>query len=315
MRGTLLRATYYTALLEENPPDWLARLIDWLAYNGYHPAAFFCALLNQQPMGFWSPAVLVGDAKRHGVTLLAVDVQRSNHVCTLDGGALRIGLHYVSGLGAQGAERIEAARQAGPFTDLADFCQRTRLPKRLVERLILGGACDGWGERRKLLWRLGTLTYRADELPIPDPSAEAISLPPLSDFESHLWERETLGLATGEHLLTHYRAALDGAGILGSATLERVPSGRTVRVAGLKVMHQAPPTAKGVHFLTLEDEDGLLNIVVRPEVYKRYRVIVRQHSLLIIAGTVQRRGAVCNVVATHLQGIHSARRDGSGRAR
>ncbi|MCX7789910.1 MAG: DNA polymerase III subunit alpha [Chloroflexaceae bacterium] len=178
----------------------------WL--KRYAPAPFFVALLNHQPMGFWSPAVLVGDAKRHGVRFHNVDVNRSVERCVIEAdGAIRIGLRFVNGLGEQGIARLEAARAAGgPFSDLRDLCRRARLPRAAVERLILAGALDAFGvPRRDLLWEVGTLRYQADELDLVPP------LPPLNLASLTHWEMQrqseaVLGLTVGDHAFVALRA-------------------------------------------------------------------------------------------------------------
>lgn len=266
----------------------------WL--KRYHPAAFLVGLFNNQPMGFWSPAVLVGDAKRHGVKVLPVDIRRSAEKCSLEVGGVRLGFNTVAGFGEVAIDRLLTARQSGPFQDLTDLCRRTRLPRRLIERLILAGALDGWGvPRRKLLWALGQLRYQAEELALTWPDEE-VSLPPLPPAEAQLWEQEMLGLSTGEHVLTHYYTWLVERGILGSTALKAQPDGRRVRVAGLVVVHQAPPTAKGFHFITLEDEAGLMDLVLRPSIYARYRQVLRNELLLLAAGTVQQQAGVTNLL-------------------
>ena len=123
----------------------------WL--KRYHPAAFYAALLNHQPMGFWSPAVLVGDARRHGVCVLPVDIYRSQAGCVVEDGGVRLGLRTVRGLGEASIARLEAAREAGAFTGLPDFCRRTRLVRRVVENLVLAGAVDGWGGANRKRWQ------------------------------------------------------------------------------------------------------------------------------------------------------------------
>ena len=267
----------------------------WL--KRYYPAALLCALLNCQPMGFWSPAVLVGDARRRGVPVLPLDIDRSQGRSSLEGAAVRLGFRLVDGLGDAGVSRLLAARAETPFRDLADLCRRTRLPRRLVEQLIMAGALDGWPRaRRQLLWELGQLQYQAEELPLVWPEPE-IDLPPLSAFEAQAWERQALGLSTGAHLLAAYRSQLTAAGMLGSEALARQTDGAMVRVAGLVVVHQAPPTAKGFHFLTMEDEAGLLDVVIRPRIYRQFRQILRHASLLVVSGPVQREGEVINVLA------------------
>lgn len=281
-----------------------AVLVYWSAWlKHYHPAAFYTALLNNQPMGFWSPAVLVNDARRHRVRVLPVDVNQSGIRCEVAAGGLRIGLSYVSGLGVTGSERIVIARQERGFAGLADFCRRTRLPRRLVEHLIRAGAMDRWKRpRRQLLWELGTLHYHEEELEL-EFSTDEVLLPPLSAVEALAWEREMLGLSVGDHILALYRPWLASQGILESRELERSPIGRSIRVAGQAVVHQAPPTAKGVHFLTLEDEAGLINVIVQPEVYVRYRALLRQVPLLLVEGTVQRRDGVVNLLAVQVAAL------------
>jgi len=265
----------------------------------YHPAALLVGLLNNQPMGFWPPAVLVRDARRHGVRVTPLDIQASEARCTLEGGAVRLGLNYVAGLGEAGVERILTARRARPFADLADLCRRTRLPKPLVETLILAGACDGWGvERRQLVWQLGTLRYEADELDLPIPGSP-VELPPLSAGEQQALQMALLGVSTGEHVLARWREALTARGYTGSTSLGQLPAGQRAKVAGTVVVHQAPPAAKGYHFLTLEDEEGFINVIIRPHLVPLYRER-RTGRLLTVEGIVQREGEVVNLVATRL---------------
>ncbi|MCB0163879.1 MAG: error-prone DNA polymerase [Anaerolineae bacterium] len=266
----------------------------WLKH--YHPAAFYCGLMNNQPMGFWNPAVLVGDARRHGIEVLPVEIYRSRGRCTIEHGALRLGFNYVDGFGEVIIDRLEAARQHGSFTKLADFCRRTRLPQRLIERLILAGAFDAWSiPRRKLLWELGQLHYKVEELDFIF-ATDGVDLPEPSRVETTTMERSVLGLSTGEHVMTFYRPWLIEHGILGSWELIEQTNGRRVRVAGLVVVHQAPPTAKGFHFITLEDQAGLIDTIFRPQIYARYKNILRRASLLVIEGIVQREENVTNLL-------------------
>jgi error-prone DNA polymerase len=267
----------------------------------YHPAAFLTALLNNQPMGFWPPAILVRDAQRHGVRVRSLDIQSSGEHCTLDDGAARLGLNYVRGLAEDGARRIVQARAARPFADLTDCCRRTRLPRHLVEHLILAGAFDGWGQaRRMLLWELGMLRYEVEELELPIPS-DAVDLPPLEAEEAHELEVAMLGLSTEPHPLARWRRALAARGYVSSYDLPRA-AGRQVRVVGTLVIHQAPPTAKGFHFLTLEDEFGMINVIVQPWTAARDRQAMRG-GMLHIEGTVQQEGDVVNVLASRVTAL------------
>jgi len=273
----------------------------WL--KRYYPAAFYAALLNNQPMGFWSPAVIVNDAKRHGVPLLPADIQRSQGQCRLEGNAIRLGFLYVQGLGEAGIQRIITARKARAFSDLADFCRRTRLPRQIAEKLILAGAMDGWGmPRRKLLWEQGKLRYQEEELDLVF-TDEGVELPPLSRVEAMGMEYGILGLSTGEHIIALYRPWLARQGILSSEELAACSDGREVRVAGLVVVHQSPPTAKGHHFLTLEDESGMINVIVRPDVHEQYQHVLHGVPLLVVEGVTQRRDGVVNLLALRAAAI------------
>ena len=263
----------------------------------YHPAAFYAALLNHQPMGFWSPAVVVNDARRHGLRVLPVDVHLSAARCVPLADGLRLGFNSVKGLGEAGSARLVETRLEGPFASLADFCRRTRLSPRVVEHLILVGACDGWKiPRRKLLWELGKLRYQVEELDLVF-ADDGVTLPELSAAEKFGLERSLLGVSVDGHLMEFYRAWLDAHGVLSTADLKSRQNGERALVAGLIVVHQAPPTAKGVHFITLEDEHGLLDLIVWPAVYERYRRVLHGANVLVAQGVVQRREGVVNVIA------------------
>ncbi len=261
----------------------------------YHPVAFTTALLNHQPMGFWTPAVLVNDARRHGIDVKGIDINRSRTRCTVEEGAIRLGFSYVQGIGERVGAQIEAARGGQPFRDLADLLRRIDLPPRLLERLILVGACDAWGDnRRQLLWQAQTmLRHNALGMHFAD---EVIAFKPLTALEKFAFEASFVGIATGEHIMNFYRPWMKARGICTSRELARVRSGVRVEVAGETVMHQAPPTAKGFHFLTLEDEGGMMNIIVRPKVYERYKPVLRHAPVLWVSGTVERDDGVVNVL-------------------
>jgi error-prone DNA polymerase len=285
-----------------------------LYLKAHHPAAFYCALLNHQPMGFYPPEVVAGDARRHGVPILAPDVNRSMEACTLEEASnvnrqpsnvncpssgvegIRLGLRYVDGLGEAWQTRIVVRRGDRPFQDLPDFCRRTRLPRPVVENLIRAGAMEGIGPtRRDLLWELGTLIYQEEGLDLDMPVAAA-ALPALDEAERLAWEYELLGMAPGEQVMELYRDKLRAQGVLTSRDLASRPDGQTVRVAGWAVVRQRPPTAKGMLFITLEDEEGLSNLIVRPDVYERYREALRNAPLLWVEGRLQREGQVLSVL-------------------
>ncbi|MFC2015785.1 DNA polymerase III subunit alpha [Chloroflexota bacterium] len=266
----------------------------------YFPAEFFCGLLNHQPLGFYPPSVLIGDARRHGVSVLRPDINHSLEACTLEGAGpstfLRLGLRYVHGLGETWQMRIVERRRDQPFQSLLGFCRRTRIPRPVVENLIRAGAMDGLGRaRRDLLWELGGLVYQEEGLDLQVP-VEAVALPSLDQVERLAWEYELLGVAPGTHVMDLYRESLEVQGVLSSRQLEGQPDGRVVRVAGLAVVRQRPPTAKGFLFITLEDEQGLANLIVRPGVYDRYRDVLRNAPLLQVKGRLQREGDALSVL-------------------
>jgi DNA polymerase III alpha subunit len=209
-----------------------------------------------------------------------------------------MGLSYINGLGEASIARIEEARGHKPFKDLHDFCRRTRLPRRLIETMILAGAMDIWKiERRKLLWQLVRLRYEAEDLDLVLPD-DGVELPAMPHVEALAYENALVGVNTGEHPMALYRDWLDSHGILNSTALAGCEHGQIVRAAGLKIMHQSPPTAKGHHFITLEDEYGIMmNVIVRPKVYERYRTVLRGNRLLVIEGEVQQKGGVTNIIA------------------
>ena len=271
-----------------------------LYLKAHYAAEYYCALLNHQPLGFYPPEVIASDARHHGIPILRPDVNLSQKVCSLEQvherSGLRLGLRYVHGLGEVWQDRIVERRASGPYRSLADFCRRTRLPRSLVENLIRSGTMDGLGAtRRDLLWALGGLAYQEEGLEIDVPVVPA-SLPALDQAERMAWEHEILGLAPGDHVMSLYREALRAQGVLSSGELPPRRDGERVRVAGWAVVRQRPPTAKGHVFITLEDEEGLVNLIVRPGVYERYRDVLRNAPLLWIEGRLQREGHALSVL-------------------
>lgn len=271
----------------------------WL--KQYYPAAFYAALLNNQPMGFWQPAVILRDAKQHGVAVLPVCIQHSGVNSVLEGGKIRLGLAQVKGFGVEVAERILTARTEGAFTDIHGFCRRTRLPRRLVEHLIRLGAMDSWGiPRRNLLWEFGKIRYFPMDL---RDAPDDIQFPTLTPLEQLQVEYELLGLSITQHPMELYRRQLQAHRIPSSAELQEYADGSTVIVAGLLVVKQAPYTAKGVVFLTLEDEFAFINIVLYPAIYETHRELIRTHPVLIVKGKIQRQDKVVNVVGEKMMAL------------
>ncbi len=265
----------------------------WLKH--YHPVAFTIALLNNQPMGFWSPARIVSDAQRHYITVYGVDIHRSDYCCTEENQGIRLGFNYVAGFGEETANRILGARDWQPFVGFEDFYRRVVLPPQKIEALIAAGAMDMWAKsRRDLFLTLGRQPQR-DMLALHSPS-EPVELPKLTEAEKLQMEYRVTGVSTGPHPMSFYRNHLKRRGILNSVQLARHPVGQQVWAAGLMVVHQSPPTAKGFHFITLEDEEGFMNLIIRPKIYVRFRRVIRSASLLLAKGEVQRAGSVTNLI-------------------
>jgi error-prone DNA polymerase len=200
-----------------------------------------------------------------------------------------LGLRYLHGLGEAGRARLLAERGARDFADLADFCRRTSLPRPLIRDLIRAGALDGLGgPRRQMLWTLGGLHYE-EEVLVEAPEIPT-ELPELAEREALRWDYELLGLSPDDHPMRLWRARLQARGVVSAAELAAETPGKVVEVAGMVIVRQAPPTAKGHLFITLEDETGLANLIIRPDLYERERVLLRGSSALLAGGVVQREG-------------------------
>ena len=285
----------------------------------YHPVEFGCGLLNNQPMGFYHPSVLVEDLKRHGVKVLPVDINRSDVRCLPeqhgDEHAMRIGFNYVRDLGEDGRSAIVEERATnGQYRSFDTFLDRLRgkpIGPRAVRNLVMVGAFDGLGEpRRNLLWgwqerwhgrglRRGIESQHNLHLDAAAPKA----IPDVDEFDANQLEYRISDLSTGHHLIHFCRERLDQLGALQSKALPKIPSGRQVRVAGLVITRQAPSTAKKIRFFTLEDEFGHVNVTIKPDVYDRYRRIANQKPILVIDGVMQRQDGVWSVLANHIEAL------------
>jgi len=270
---------------------------DTLYLRAHYPAEYYCALLNNQPMGFYAPRVLVGDARRHGVKVLPVHAGLSQEYCAVEHGSIRLGFCYVDGLGEAGRARLLEAREAGAFRDLADLCRRTRLPRRVVESLILAGGMDHWStDRRRWLWELGRLRYQEDELPLPFPP-DGVALEPMTYAEELTEEFGATGVLADGQFMELFREHLSGLGVSTSQDLGKLYTGKRVKVAGLVVVRQAPPTAKGFRFFTLEDEWGLINVIVNPSAYQAHRAAWNAGAVLMVQGVLQHTANRSDILA------------------
>jgi error-prone DNA polymerase len=270
----------------------------WLKLH--YPAAFLAALLNAQPMGFWSPNTLVADARRHGVVVRGPDVNRSAATATLEAGAVRLGLSYVRSLGEELAERVAEGR---PYASMADLVRRTGVNEGQVEALATAGAFGSLGvERRAALWAAGAVAQaRADRLPGTAVGAEAPRLPGMSPVELGAADLWATGLSGDSHPVQFARERLDALGAVAAEGLAGVPPGTRVLVGGVVTHRQRPATAGGTTFLNLEDETGLVNVICSRGVWARYRRVGRTAAALLVRGRLERAEGVVNVVADQLR--------------
>jgi error-prone DNA polymerase len=268
--------------------------------RAHHPAIFTCGLLNAQPMGFYSASTIVEDAKRHGVVVLPIDATISDWDCTIEGGAVRMGLRYVKSLPEVVGRRVLAARAARRFSDVADVVARARLDARASRGLAEAGAFDSLGQhRREALWEVhGVGRGEAIDLPVEETSKP--ELPQLSRFEEIGWDHARTSHSTRGHPLSELRAALRAEGLPDARGVTALPHGRRVRYAGLVICRQRPGTASGVVFMTLEDETGFVNVVVWQKVFERFGVLLRTQSFLGIDGRLQVQDGVVHLIAEEM---------------
>jgi error-prone DNA polymerase len=269
----------------------------------YYPTEFYCALLNAQPMGFYSPSTVMYEARRRGMKIMPVDCIRSAWDCTTEGCAIRLGFRYIKKLGEKAKGRLEAARAAGPFTCLEDFVFRTRLDKDALQQAAMVGIFRGFGyTRRQALWHLlRVLRREPGELPLFCADTGAAHMPPMLAAEAVLADFQGMNASVGAHPMELVRMPLSRRGILTAADLEGVAHGDRVEVAGIVVIRQRPGTAKGFLFITLEDETGFINVVVKPQQVETFRQQVVHTSALHVTGTVERAHDVINVIGTHFE--------------
>jgi error-prone DNA polymerase len=301
---------------------YLVYASSWL--KRYHPAAFCAALLNAQPMGFYSPQSLVDDARRHGVEVRRPDINLSGAAATLEsttqtrwgsekqepphawglgGPAVRMGLSSVRTLGDDRAKAIEDERRArGPYRDMSDLARRTGLATAHLEALATADAFDGFGlTRREALWAAGAAAQdKPDRLPGTVTGAQAPALPGMADIDRLVADVWATGLSPDAHPAQFLREQLTTAGALPIAKLARVEAGTRVRVGGIVTHRQRPATAGGVTFVNLEDETGMLNVTCSPGLWLRYRKVARTSAALLVRGRLEKTEGVINLVADRL---------------
>jgi error-prone DNA polymerase len=275
----------------------------WLKVH--RPAAFYASLLNCQPMGFYSPASLVQDARRHGIRFLPVCIQASDEKCRVDrDDAVRLGFTCIHGLRARTVAAILAARKQQPFASLEDFLRRTELPAAEKRALSGSGALNALaGHRRAALWHVEA-AQSSDDLFRHAPAAEAAEPSPLEKM-SHLERLQAdylhLSLTTGAHPMKLIRDRLPG--LWPAAELVNARAGERVSVGGAVITRQRPGTAKGFCFITLEDETGLANAIVRPKLFEAARLVINLEPALVITGRLQNEQGVIHIMAEKIAGL------------
>ncbi|MDV3254474.1 MAG: error-prone DNA polymerase [Lysobacter sp.] len=306
----------------------IAYASSWL--KCHEPAAFACALINSWPMGFYSPDQILQDARRHGIRTLPVDVRFSGWDCSLEEDsptspppaarqpAIRLGLRMIRGFQPEAAQRIEAARRQRAFVDVADLCARASLDRRIQSLLADAGALRGLaGHRHRARW---AITGVEPQLPLfaqapAKADDDRIVLPLPSADEDMRADYAMVGTTLGQHPVSMIRKALSARRCRRSGELARMPHGRNVRVAGLVTLRQRPQTASGVVFMTLEDEDGMTNVVVWRTLVERQRRELLESRLLAVDGRLESRDGVQHLVARRLENLTSLLGDLDARSR
>jgi error-prone DNA polymerase len=287
----------------------LAYASSWL--KRYHPAAFVCALLNSQPMGFYAPAQLVRDAQRHGVKVLPVDVNRSEHDCTLEyvesaeaALALRLGLRMVKGLSEPGIAALCDARRHQAFSDVQDLASRAKLNKSDMQSLAAADALKRLsGDRHQAFWQVAGTENGLALFPSPDFHETDVLLQKPSEGQDIVSDYAALGLSVGRHPLELLRVRLANYKISTSLQLWDMPNGAFAKAAGLVICRQRPGSANNVMFVTLEDELGHTNVVVWPNVAEQQKKALLKARLLAVTGTVQQEDGVLHLIAKKLEDL------------
>ncbi|WP_458389545.1 error-prone DNA polymerase [Sphingomonas sp. F9_3S_D5_B_2] len=284
----------------------LVYVSSWLRWR--YPAAFACALLNSQPMGFYAPAQIVRDAREHGVEVREVDVNLSGWDCTLESGALRLGLRQIDGLHREAAERLVGGR---PYASVEQLRSRGAVPVHAIQRLAAADAFRSMGlDRREALWDSRALKpapdlplFAAAEARDEGAEAEPAQLPAMPLSEHVVNDYQTIRLSLKAHPMRFLREHYAGQKFITAEQLKTIRDSRRVSIAGLVLIRQRPGSAKGVVFITIEDETGVANLVIWPDVFEKQRKIVMGARLMAVHGMIQRDedDGVIHVVARRLE--------------
>jgi error-prone DNA polymerase len=284
----------------------LVYVSSWLKWK--YPAAFAAALLNSQPMGFYAPAQIVRDAREHGVAVREVDVNHSDWDCTLEDGAMRLGLRRIDGLKREAADRLVGRR---PYASVGELSSRGRVPIHAIQRLAAADAFRSMGlDRRAALWDSRALKA-APDLPLfayaeardEGSETEPARLPAMPLSEHVVNDYQTIRLSLKAHPMRFLRDHYAAEKFVTAEQLKQTKDSRRLSIAGLVLIRQRPGSAKGVVFITIEDETGVANLVVWPDVFEKQRKIVMGARLVAVHGIVQRDpdSDVIHVVARRLE--------------
>lgn len=280
----------------------LAYASAWL--RCHYNAAFTAALLNCQPMGFYHPATLVKDAQRHGVRVLPVDVLRSDWRCNIEDQCLRLGLNYVQGLRQDAGTAIVARR---PYHSVFDLSHRVpELMKEELRQLASIGALNsiGGGHRRDALWQTElALKPVGPLLESIEPLEELSPLRPMNPIERTNADLLGTGVAIGRHPVSFYRDRLRAMRVLSAADLKRARNGSIARIAGSVICRQRPETAKGFMFLSLEDETGISNAIVHPDLFEANRLVLVSQPFLLLEGVVQNASGAVSIKVARVESL------------
>jgi len=301
----------------------------------YHSAAFCAALINSQPMGFYSPAQLIRDARAHGVRVLPADVNWSGWDCGLESSklqvpnskvgdskpevlsteylvpstecSLRLGLRMITGIPEAAARKIESAREAGPFQSLDDFVRRTGLGQAVVSKLAEADAFQSLEiDRRAALWQALGQERKAKHMPLLSGLTEdepTAPLPPMPLVEQVFADYRMSGLSLKAHPIGFFREQLNKLRVTPARELDNTRDGRHLRVAGLVILRQRPGTAKGITFATIEDETGLANLVIRPNIWEQYYAVARRSPAWIAHGCLENKEGIIHLVVNRLEDL------------
>ncbi len=274
----------------------------------HHPAPFYAALLNNQPMGFYHPATIVKDAQRHGQRILPIDVTRSDWLCTIESvnevWAVRLGLRYVTGLREAAGRAIVAARTERPFASSRDLAARAGLERdELTTLAAIGALASLGGTRRANLWATAAEPAGPLFAGVPDAAPEPSPLGEMTEPERIGADYAGTSVTLGRHPMALRRADLRRQGVLSAMDLVRAENGARARVAGSVIVRQRPGTAKGFVFLTLEDETGIANVIVTPGMFRRYRTTLVAAPYLLVEGAVQHQDGVVSIRARRVEAL------------